>query len=79
MHIGAARFDTAQKGALRLAVVAQTPAWDRPQRMQEGGYGSGKFGDPAGIGVQLSDASLGKSRFISSSTSAPLDLKVTTM
>lgn len=46
--------------------------------MQDG-IGSGSFGDPAGIGVQLSDASLGKSRFLSSGTSAPINLKATTM
>ena len=47
--------------------------------MQETPYGSGKFGDPAGIGVQLSDASLGKSRFLSGSHSSGIDLKVAAM
>lgn len=60
----------------------QTPSWQKPQRMIDGAGGSGgssNFGDPAKIGVQLSDASLGKSRFLSSTPSSSLDLKVAAM
>lgn len=53
------------------APLLQKPSWERHQRMQEGNLGgegpSGTFGDPAKIGIQLSDSNLGgKHGFMSS-------------
>ncbi|KAK9797358.1 hypothetical protein WJX73_002152 [Symbiochloris irregularis] len=57
-------------GLATFFFVRRKPSWERHERMREdnqGGRPSGGFGDPAKVGVQMSDANLGgKHGFLSS-------------